>query len=110
MNPGLEDAEKDATHQVYEIRTIQDFFTVPSDRRRICLREFHAWMMMQEETTTIVCATAERIAEPGSLKPSDLHWHNEVYRWSDDGKATITVQIKVMEPHPPAAAAGEPPQ
>lgn len=43
-SPWLADAAKGATGETYEIRTVEDFFKVPEERRRICLREFHSWM------------------------------------------------------------------
>jgi hypothetical protein len=90
-NSWLASASKGATHQRYEIRTVTDFFKVPEDRRRICLREFHSWLAIQEGVTALLTAAGDSMETP--IPPDAIHWHNEVFTWIDDGKATIGVQM-----------------
>jgi hypothetical protein len=95
-NPWLAAASIGATGNTYKIRTVTDFFLVPEDRRRICLREFHAWMAIQEGITALILAMSDTLDV--GVKPEHLHWRNEVFRWVDDGKASIGVEIQEMEP------------
>jgi hypothetical protein len=97
-SPWLADAAVGATHQTYEIRTVADFFQVPEDRRRICLREFNAWLMLKEQVTSLLCAASASL--DADLKPSDLRWETDVFRWNDDGKAVLSVQMKPTQERP----------
>lgn len=90
VSPWLVDAAVGATGQTYEIRTITDFFRVPDGRRRICLREFHAWLGLQEGVTAMLTAPG-----PHAIRADQLQWKNDVFRWSDDGKAIFNV---IMQP------------
>jgi hypothetical protein len=94
-NPWLIAASAGATGKTYEIRTVTDFFLVPEDRRCVCLREFHSWLVIQEGVTGLL--TAASSALDGGLKADDLHWQNGVFRWVDDGKGCIGVEMRVLE-------------
>lgn len=99
-NPWLADAKRGATGATYELRTVADFFKVPEARRRICLREFHSMMAIQEGTTALLCAAGDALHTP--ISPNDLHWQMDVFRWVDDGKATISVQMVCRDEEPAA--------
>lgn len=101
-NPWLADAAIGATGETYEIRTVADFLKVPTERRRICLREFHSWLDIQKSMIDLLCAASDAL--DGGLKPEHFTWRNEVFRWVDDGKAVMSV---TMEP-PQSAAAVDP--
>lgn len=92
MNPWLAKADDGATGATYEIRTVTDFLMVPESRRRICLREFHSWMAIQEGLTDLFCAVGDALETP--VPREALHWRNDVFRWIDDGKATVSVRCE----------------
>lgn len=63
--------------KTYHIKTVQDFLSVPADRREVCIREFRHWCdaveaMMHLVDTLDVTATAP-----------------DEYTWIDDGKHTM---------------------
>lgn len=60
-NPWLANAADGATGETYEIRTVVDFLKVPAARRRICLREFHASLALQEGITALLCAASDSL-------------------------------------------------
>ena len=91
-SPWSGSAATGATGETYEIRVIADFLNVPQSRRRICLREFHSWLAIQEDMKQLICAAGDALNTP--VPPDALHWRNEVFRWVDDGKATITVRLE----------------
>ncbi len=95
-SPWSADAEPGKTGATYEIRTVVDFLKVPEARRRICLREFHSWMAMQEGVAALLEATADTLG--GDLKAGrDFNFTNDVFAWIDDGAATITVNMLQRE-------------
>jgi hypothetical protein len=96
-NPWLEDAAKGATGETYEIRTIADFFKVPEARRYVCLREFHAFMTMQEGFVDLLCAAGDALEAP--MLRSAIHMQTDVYRWHDDGKATVSIHLHPRASH-----------
>jgi hypothetical protein len=92
-SPWLAKASVGATGATYEIRTVADFFKVPESRRRICLREFDAWMAVKEGVSNLIT-----IAGKGAVTADQFVWHRDVFRWVDDGKATISVEMKPSDP------------
>lgn len=91
-NPWLADAAVGATGETFEIRTVQDFLKVPEDRRRICLREFDAWLTMQVAVIGLVHAAGDALGM--QLPPDTIQMvEPELFRWIDDGLATATVQL-----------------
>jgi hypothetical protein len=94
-NPWLTDAATGATGATYEIHTVADFLLVPEARRRICLREFHSWMAIQDGMTDLICSVGDTIGTP--VPREALRWRNEVFKWHDDGKAVIAVQMNECE-------------
>lgn len=91
-SPWLSDAAKGATGQTYEIRTVADFMKVPESRRYVCLREFHSWLSIQVSIVELFMAVADGMGTP---LPSDAIQMQEpdVFRWHDDGKATVSVHL-----------------
>ena len=85
-SPWLANAATDATGKTYEIRTVADFLKVPEERRRICLREFNAWL-------TLIVAVPDLLVAAGASKDSIALREPDVFRWRDDGKATMSVEI-----------------
>lgn len=83
-------AKRGATGESYEIATLADFLKVPAHRRRICLREFHAWLTMAEELPKLYEASAAVLGKDaaGWLVP-----RLETFTWVDDGKGTVSAQI-----------------
>ena len=90
-SPWLADAAKGATGETYEIRTVFDFLKVPEDRRRICLREFHAWLMLHESIQSLIQAGLEAAGAP--IQSEAISFRGDCFRWVDDGKAIMTVLI-----------------
>jgi hypothetical protein len=92
-NPWLASASDGATGQTFEIRTVKDFLTVPEDRRRICLREFDAWLSLQVSVKDLILAAANAL---GTSLPDDAIQMQEadVFRWIDDGLATMSVTLE----------------
>jgi hypothetical protein len=87
-NPWLQDADVGATGETYEIRAVADFLKVPESRRYVCLREFHAWLTILEGTRDLLVTCGV---------PADaIHPHTDVFRWSDDGKATVSVRMQPL--------------
>ena len=91
-SPWSVDAAEHATLKTYEIRTVADFLIVPEERRSVCLREFHSWLAIQEGVTALLLAANDALE--GDLKREHLHWQNDVFRWNDDGKACISVEMR----------------
>ena len=85
-------AANGATGIRYELRTVADFLKVPEDRRCICLREFHAWLYMQEAVPDLLVAASESLG--GGFTRDDIRLREaDVFAWVDDGKATISVEF-----------------
>jgi hypothetical protein len=93
-SPWLTDASEGATGAAYPIATLRDFLKVPASRRCVCLREFHAWLHMQEAVPDLVCAAGDALGTP---IPREMFQFDEAFVWEDDGKATISVEFKGLE-------------
>lgn len=107
-SPWSVDASDGATQHTYEIRTVGDFFQVPEERRRICLREFHSWMVIQEGVTALLVAAGASLDT--AITTNQLHWENSVFRWMDDGKACISVVMTVAKAAESDPVPGETPR
>jgi hypothetical protein len=93
-NPWLADASDGATGCTYEVRTVKDFLLIPADRRFIALREFHSWLHVQQAFMDLLLAAAESLGTP--IPAESMKFNNDVFRWVDDGKATIGINIKAL--------------
>lgn len=72
----------------YPIRTVNDFLTVPADRREAMLADLSEWMKLRDRIAPLVAA--------GQLEVPD------VFRWLDDGavglsQINITIQASVTD-------------
>ena len=67
-----------ATGKTIEIRTVEDFFKIPANRRDLCLAEFLMWMMM--------CELGDATGMLKSVR--------DVFKWIDDDKGRAHVHIK----------------
>ena len=91
-SPWSVDAATGATGQVFEIRTVADFLKVPEARRRICLREFHAWLHIGQATVDLFEVVGQSLGYE-SIRDAIAPQY-DVFRWHDDGEATVSVQIQ----------------
>ncbi len=73
----------------YEIRTVQDFFAIPAEKREACLTDFALWLeVMSSEMMT-------------ALEGIDgVRGKREVFGWVDDGKhdGIFSLNIRSEEP------------
>lgn len=82
----------------YEIATLEDFFTVPAEKRDAMLHDFHLWLAAQD---FILAVTRDLIAEGKA---------QQVFKfiWIDDGAHNMTLTLKPLErPAPPVEAPRE---
>lgn len=70
-----------AAPKTYEIRTVDDFFKVPPDRRDVCLKEFAAWMAVSDFMIALVEETGTRLERP------------DLFEWIDDEKGEVSISI-----------------
>jgi hypothetical protein len=101
-SPWLIDPATGATGETYEIRAVEDFFNVPAERRRVCLREFHSWMAVLEEFPIILAEV-----DPELMKA--IHIKRDVFRWHDDGKGAVVSSIHISQADAEAQSASSTP-
>ena len=69
---------------VYEIRSVKDFLTIPEDKRATALSDFAMWL-----------AICDEVAE--QFKPEEVAVGN-VFKWKDDGVSGCSeINILPME-------------
>lgn len=66
------------TGEIYQIRTVEDFLSVPPERRELCAREFVVWLAAIEAMLAL--------AEGMKFKPA-------IFEWIDDDKHTIKARF-----------------
>ena len=91
------------TGATYEIRTVLDFLKVPESRRGVCLREFRAFLVMAHHGKALLDALTDDVAPNSGVQVASL----DVYRWVDDGKRTVTINVTV-KPDTPVASRDKP--
>ena len=77
------------TGLTFEIRTVEDFLAIPHTRRAACLREFASFLKLASAFNGLLEAVTDEVTGvPGAVK-----YKVEVFRWTDDGRKDISVNV-----------------